>query len=427
MAADTLSLRAANRALLARQLLLERDPRTRYAAYSHSQARASVTPYAAYSHSQARASVTPYAAYSHSQARASVTPYAAYSHSQARASALIRVIEHLVGLQAQVPVDPYVGLWTRLQDFDPSELSDLLAERAAVRATLMRATIHLVTARDALFLRPLMQPVPTRTFNGQFGRRVDGIDREALLAAGRELVEERPRTRAELRAELGARWPEHDAEALALAVTFMVPLVQVTPRGLWGRSGQATWTTIESWLGRPLEPAPSLEELVVRYLAAFGPATVMDIQAWCGLTRLREVTDRLAPRLRTFRSEDGRELLDLPDAPRPDPDTPAPVRFLPEFDNLALAHADRAHIVDSDGSEYTPVAGRGGRRGSLLVDGWARGLWRLTVQKGAARLRIESFARAPKAGAAEIGAEAERLVAFLAPNATGHTVDIVAR
>ena len=377
MAPDTLSRRAINRALLARQLLLERHART---------------------------------------------PYAAYSHSQARASALISTIEHLVGMQAQVPADPYVGLWTRLADFDPAELSDLLEQRAAVRATLMRATIHLVTARDALFLRPLMQPVPTRTFNGQYGRRVDGIDREALLAAGRELVEQRPRTRAELRAELAARWPEHDAEALAFAITFMVPLVQVTPRGLWGRSGQATWTTIEAWLDRPLDAAPAHEDLVLRYLAAFGPATVMDIQAWCGLTRLREVTDRLAPRLRTFRSEDGRELLDLPDAPRPDPDTPAPVRFLPEFDNVALAHADRTHVIDGGGSDYTPVAGRGGRRGALMVDGFARALWRLTPTG----LRIETFGKVPKRAHGAIEAEGRRLAAFLAPNAAD-AIEIVPR
>jgi winged helix DNA-binding protein len=368
VAPDTLSLRAVNRALLARQLLLERARRPAAAA-----------------------------------------------------------IEHLVGLQAQVPVDPYVGLWSRLEGFDPAELSDLLTARDAVRATLMRATIHLVSARDCLFLRPLMQPVPERTFKGQFGRKVDGVDRGALLAAGRALVEERPRTRAELRNELSARWPDHDAEALALAVTFMVPLVQVTPRGLWRRSGQATWTTIEAWLGRPLEKQPSLDELVLRYLAAFGPATAMDVQAWCGLTRLREVTERLRPRLRAFRSEDGRELLDLPDAPRPDPDTPAPVRFLPEFDNLALGHADRSHVVPG-GPDYVPAAGRGGWRGSLLVDGMVAALWRLTLDGGAAKLRIETYARVAKSDeGGAIEAEGDRLIDFLAPEAAAREIELVPR
>jgi hypothetical protein len=364
---ETLSLRAANRALLARQLLLSRERRP-----------------------------------------------------------AIDAVEHLVGMQAQVPVDPYVGLWSRLEGFDPAELSGLLAARGAVRATLMRATIHLVSARDCLFLRPLMQPVPERTFNGQFGRRLDGVDRAALLAAGRALVEERPRTRGELRAELGARWPDHDAEALALAITFMVPLVQVTPRGLWRKSGQATWTTIEAWLGRPLERGPSLDELVLRYLAAFGPATAMDIQAWCGLTRLRKVTDRLGPRLRAFRSEDGRELLDLPDAPRPDPDTPAPVRFLPEFDNLALGDADRRHVVPV-APDYAPAAGRGGWRGSLLVDGMVRALWRLTSSGGAAKLRIETYDGVPKRAHAAIGAEGERLIDFLVPAPATRGIEIVPR
>ena len=364
---DTLSLRAANRALLARQLLLHRAPRP-----------------------------------------------------------AVDAIEHLVGMQAQAPVDPYVGLWSRLEDFDPAELSDLLAARGAVRATLMRATIHLVSARDCLFLRPLMQPVPERSFNGQFGRRLDGVDRDALLAAGRALVEERPRTRSELRAELGARWPDHDPEALALAITFMVPLVQVTPRGLWRKSGQATWTTIEAWLGRPLERDASLDELVLRYLAAFGPATAMDIQAWCGLTRLREVTDRLGSRLRPFRSEDGRELLDLPEAPRPDPDTPAPVRFLPEFDNLALGHADRRHVVPV-APDYVPAAGRGGWRGSLLVDGMVRGLWRLTSPGGAAKLRVETYDGVPHRAHAAIAAEGERLIAFLVPAPAACEIEIVPR
>jgi hypothetical protein len=367
MAPETLSLRAVNRALLARQLLLERERRS-----------------------------------------------------------AIDAIGDLVGMQAQVPVDPYVGLWSRLEDFEPAELSDVLEQRDAVRATLMRATIHVVTARDARFLRPLMQPVPERTFKGQFGKRVDGIDRAALLAAGRALVEERPRTRAELRAELGERWPEHDAEALALAITFILPLVQVTPRGLWRQSGQATWTTIESWLGRPLEPEPSPAQLVLRYLAAFGPATVMDIQAWCGLTRLREVTDELRPRLRAFRSEDGRELLDLPDAPRPDPDTPAPVRFLPEYDNLTLGHADRRHVLPAP-PDYVAPAGRGGWRGSLLVDGMVAALWRLTLRDTAATLRIETMTRLSQRAESELGEEGERLIGFLAPEADAREIEIVIR
>jgi Winged helix DNA-binding domain len=330
-------------------------------------------------------------------------------------------IEHLVGMQAQAPKDPYIGLWTRLEGFRHDELAQLILDRRAVRGPLMRTTVHLVTARDYLMLRPLVQPVLERVLRGQFGRDLAGVDLEAVVAAGRELLEERPRTRAELGRLLEERWPDHDAGALANAIGYLVPLVQVPPRGVWGASGQATLALAESWLGRPLEPDPSPEKLVMRYLAAFGPASVKDIQTWCGLTRLREVTEQLRPRLRAFRDEHGQELLDLPDAPRPDSDTPAPPRFLPEYDNLLLSHADRSRVY-TGGYRPAPHAGKGGFIGNVLVDGFFSATFTITLRRGRATLLVTPFKGLSKPDIAALTEEGARLLTFAAAEADAHDI-----
>jgi DNA glycosylase AlkZ-like len=326
------------------------------------------------------------------------------------------VVEHLVGMQAQEPRDPYVGLWTRLEDFDPGELGGLVTDRQVVRSPLMRTTIHLVSARDCLTLAPLLHPVRERNFwtGSPFGRQVKGVDVDAVLAAGRALLDEQPRTNAQLRAFMAERWPDWDPTSLAYAVHHLVPVVQIPPRGVWGQKGLPTWATTERWLGRPVEQAPSIDRVVLRYLAAFGPASTMDVQAWSGLTRLREVTDRLRPGLRSFRNEAGKELFDLPDAPRPDPGTPAPVRFLPQFDNVALSHADRSHIA-GDAAARWPADDL--HWSAILVDGFGAGAWRLARDGRAATLTVRLFDRLPAQDEAEVGEEAERLLAFLAPDA----------
>ncbi len=333
------------------------------------------------------------------------------------------VIEHLVGMQAQSPKDPYVGLWTRLEGFGHDELARLILDRHAVRGPLMRTTVHLVSARDCLTMRPLVQPVLERVFRGQFGRDLAGVDLEVVVAAGRALLEERPRTRAELRPLLKKRWLDHDAGVLAHAIGYLVPLVQVPPRGVWGKSGQATLALTESWLGRPLERDPSLDKLVMRYLAAYGPASAKDVQAWCGLTRLREVTERLRPRLRAFRDENERELLDLPDALRPDPDTPAPPRFLPEYDNVLLSHADRSRIY-TGGYRPPPHAGKDGFIGNVLVDGFFRAAFTLTRQRGQATLLITPFTRLPKEDTDALMSEGARLLNFAAADADTHDIQL---
>lgn len=323
-------------------------------------------------------------------------------------------VRHLVGLQAQVPLDPYTALWSRLEGFRPQELGDLLEARAVVRTVVMRGTIHLVTADDCLVLRPLMQPV----LDAELSRRrdlqpgLDGVDLAPALAYAREVLSERALSLAELRQAFAERFPDLDAAALAYAARCRPALVQVPPRGVWGRSGRPRTTTAESWLGRQLVPAPSLDDVVLRYLGAFGPVSVADVSTWSRLTGLRDVLERLRPRLVTFRDERGRELFDLPEAPRPHPESPAPTRFLPEYDNLLLSHADRSRFVpDGIRERLSGIGGLG--LGSVLHDGMLVGLWR--VEDGA--LVIRHGVPLAKRAQAGVAAEGRRLLRLLESDA----------
>ncbi len=326
------------------------------------------------------------------------------------------LVEHLVGLQAQVPQHPYFALWSRIEDFDPEALAALVERREVLRIAVMRSTIHLVTADDALRLRPLMQPVIERSTRGVFGARWKGLDLAAVTAAGRELLDAEPLPNAALGRRLAERWPDRDREALVQVVRAFAPLVQPPPRGLWSRSGRALSVPLETYLGRALASDPSIDAVVLRYLGAFGPASVLDAQRWCGLTRLGAVFERLRPQLVTFAGEDGRELFDLPDAPRPDPDVPAPPRFLPEYDNVLLSHADRRRIRGPD-DRWGHLTADGPHFGTVLVDGFVGAIWRLVKEGRATVLRIWPLAPPAAADRRAVVAEGERLAAFAAADA----------
>jgi hypothetical protein len=325
----------------------------------------------------------------------------------------LSAVEHLVGLQAQAVGSPYVALFSRLRDADPLELSGLLERREVVRLALMRSTIHLVSAEDCLRLRPLMTPVIERGFASNWARRLEGLDPREVAAAGEAVATSGPCTFAQLGAILAERWPGHDPQALAMAVRDHVPLVQVPPRGLWRRSGPVAHVPAPHWLGRPLSSEASLEALVRRYLAAFGPASTMDVQKWSGLTRLSGVLEGLRGELLSFRDESGRELFDLPQAPRPDPETPAPVRFLPDWDNALLSHADRRRILPE--SVSSGMVMREGRvLGTVLVDGFVAATWRPTRSRTRVDLLVEPLQRLARGDRAGILQEGARLAAFLA-------------
>lgn len=342
------------------------------------------------------------------------------------------VVEHLVGLHAQIPVGPYVALWSRLRSYRPERLSTMVAERELVRTALMRSTIHLVTPDDCLGLRPLVQPVLDRDLHQNSSHRavVRNLDLDAVVERGLELLDERPRTPSELGRALHEHWPDRKPETLAYAVRNLAPLVQIPPRGTWGGTGRAVHASARTWLGRPVGPAPSMERMILRYLTAFGPASVPDVQAWCGLTGLGEVVDRM--RLRVYVDETGRELFDVPEAELPDPEVPAPPRYLPEYDNLFLSHARRDRIIP-EGLSFAEwcrehgllMAVRGGvLRGNLLIGGMLQGIWRVDKIRRAYTLVAEPFTELSTKDREGLELEGLVLLAFAFPEGESFEVQL---
>ncbi len=330
-------------------------------------------------------------------------------------------IERLVGLQAQQASAPFVGLWTRLHDFDRADLAQLLADRTVIKATLMRGTLHLLTAEDYLLVRATLQPVLTLGFEAVSKGRAMGFTIDELITIAQPYIAAAPRTFAEISAMLSEWMPAADPGALRYGVRTHLPLVQIPVATGWSYPGNPQWTLAEAWLDRPIPPEEHLRLLIVRYLAAFGPASVTDIQTWSGLPKLKDAVAELKPELAVYRDEQNRELFDLPNMPLPAPDTPAPVRFLPEYDNLLLSHAKRTRIV---ADPYRPKVFLPGLRvaATVLVDGFVRGVWKIEKTKSAATLVIEPFELLSPRHRDELTAEGERLLRFVEPDA--HTYEV---
>lgn len=332
------------------------------------------------------------------------------------------VIAHLAGLQAQVPRPPHLGLWTRLEGYRRDDMNGLLASGAAVRAPAMRATLHVLTAEDYRHWRPALQPLLTAAMQGVLRDRAGSFDVPALVEAARAFFDAEPRTFTALRAHLTARFPDGDERAMGYAVRTHLPLVMVPDDTPWGYPADARFAVAETWLARPLERDDHTGELVKRYLAAFGPATVADAQTWSGL-KLKAAFEALRPELVTFRDDKKRELFDLPDAPRPSEATPAPVRLLPEYDNMVLAHADRTRLIPE---EYRPLIVTKNLKvqATFLVDGMVAGLWRVTRKGKRAALTLAPFEPLAAPTIAELTAEAERLLRFAEPDAQAYEVTV---
>jgi hypothetical protein len=311
-------------------------------------------------------------------------------------------------MQAQLPNASYVGLWSRLAHFRPEQLAQLMIDKNAVRIALMRSTIHLVTARDCLTLRPVVQRLLTRAY-----AKADPVKLAAIVAAGRDIVERDPCTNVELGRRLLKQFPGYDAQVLGYAIRNHAALVQLPPRGVWGKSGAPVLTTAEAWLGQPLASSSAPDDVILRYLRAFGPSTIGDAQAWSGVPGLADGFERLRERLVIFRDQRGRALFDLADAPRPKR-AAAPIRFLPEYDNAILAHVDRSRIVPIEHRDRV-VAQLG--RPTVLIDGFVRALWAIERDRRGAILRVDTLDRELSVHKAAITREGLRLVAFVAPDA----------
>ncbi len=330
-------------------------------------------------------------------------------------------IAQLVGLQAQLASAPYVGLWTRLQDFRRADLAAAIEQRTVIKATVMRATLHLCTADDYLHFRTTFQPMLSGAGESISKRRTADFDRAALLAAARAYLAAAPRTFAEISDMVTALMPAYDVGAMRYTIRTEIPLVQVPIDSGWSYSSKPAFTLAEAWLGRTIDPTDHLRDLIFRYLAAFGPASVTDMQTWCGLGKLKEIFTTLKPELQSYRDENRRELFDLPDRPLPPAETPAPIRFLPEFDNLLLSHSNRTRVVAD--AHRTKVYLPGLRvAATVLIDGVVQGVWKVAKSKGIATLQIEPLIKLTQAQQQEIITEGEQLVRFLEPQAKDYAV-----
>jgi hypothetical protein len=339
----------------------------------------------------------------------------------------LEAIKQLAGLQSQLSNPPYIGLWSRLKTFEREELIRLLEQRQVVRASMMRCTLHLTTAEDYLHFRPALQPLHTRALEAYFDDRgITGLDKARFVAELESYLQEKPRTNVELRQKLGELLSDQD-ERLLYKVRIYLPLLQVFPGGVWGVGGSPAYTEASSWLGGSLVAADEgLVYLIVSYLRAFGPASLKDLQVWSGLSQLQleKGWAALRPNLLSFRDEQGRELYDLPEAPRPLASIPAPVRFLPDFDNVVLAYDKRSRII---AEEYRPLVfpGNSAVLPTFLVDGFVAGIWHVERSSSGPHLKIQPFKPLSSKVEQELREEGELLLQFMCDKLTSRKISVV--
>jgi len=333
----------------------------------------------------------------------------------------LEAIEQLVGLQSQIPNPPYIGLWTRLQTFQRDSLTQLMEDRQVVRAPMMRSTLHLTTADDHQYFRAVLQPALTRAFKSFNGKFAKGLDIEKLVNVAKPFLENEPATTGELKQMLLEIEPTKNGDTLAQAVRFHLPIVQLPPGGTWRSGTRASYTTADNWLGQA-QPS-DLGTMLRRYLRAFGPASVMDFQAWSGLVSLKKVIEPYIKDLIIYQDENGKELLDLPNMPILSEDTAVPIRFIPEYDNLLVSHKDRTRVIADDDRQYVFLSAAR-VLGTVLIDGFVGATWKSNRDKDTATLTISPFTPLSDEVLEAIEHEGQQLIRFIEDDADVYVVDI---
>lgn len=325
----------------------------------------------------------------------------------------VEAFRQLVALQAQQPRPPFIALWARLEAFQPAALSDLLRSRRVVRATSLRGTLHFLETEDYRATRAAIQPVLTAGMQSILKQRGAAFDIAAVVASARQHFARQPQTFEDLRTTLMAEFPSVDERAMGYAVRMSLPLCMVPDDTIYAYGADTAFALASEWLGLAVPEDDRLPELLLRYLAAFGPASVQDAQCWTGLGKLKPVFDALRPKLAVYRDGKGKELFDLPGAPLPDAATPAPVRLLPGFDSVILGHHDRSRIM---AEEHRPLVTTKNLQvlPTVLVDGFVAGTWDVTIRKTVVTVEVKPFRPFPAKVKKAVETESAALVRFLA-------------
>jgi hypothetical protein len=334
-----------------------------------------------------------------------------------------RAVERVAGLQAQWANSPYTALWSRLEDFRREQLVNAIKRRTVVKATLMRMTLHIVSARDYLVFAEVFREDRVNRFTRELAKHAPDLDAETVAKRALAAVGDRIASRAEFFDAVGEdpRTPTGDIRRWMFWIALQTygNLVHVPPSGMWGHFGSPSFAPARSWLGElPSFDGDPRVHLVLRYLAAYGPASFADLSSWSHARNLRPALVELEPELRHFRDESGRLLYDLRRAPLPDADTPAPVRFLPKWDTSILGYAppERWRILP-ERLRGTVIGKNGDVAQTFLVDGLVAGTWDVVLVKGTATLRLSPFGRLTRDIRAQLADEGERLARFVQPEA----------